>query len=67
VTHHTSPDLPPHDVLPRKPNERTSEVMSRHYYCHFCGKSCSSLLRRGYLRNSRHHSPSRSSSWPLAP
>lgn len=67
VTHHSSPTLPPHVVLPRQPNVQKIEVMSGHYHCHFCGKSCSPLLRRGYLRNARHHSPSRSSSWPLAP
>jgi len=60
VTHHSSPVLPPRVVLPRQPNERTSEVLNGHYHCHFCGKPCSPLLRRGYLR----HLSLRSSSWP---
>lgn len=60
VTHHSSPVLPSRVVLPRKPNERISEAMRGHYHCHFCGKPCSPLFRRGFLR----HSSSRSSFWP---
>lgn len=60
VTHHTSPLLPPHVVLPRQPNERISESLRGHYHCHFCGKPCSLHFRLNYLR----HSSPRSSSWP---
>jgi hypothetical protein len=60
VTHHSSPVLPPRVVLPGQLNERISEALSGHYHCHFCGKPCSPLFRRDYLR----HSWSRSLFWP---
>jgi hypothetical protein len=59
VTHHSSPVLPPHVVLPGQSYERISEALSGHYHCHFCGKPCSPLFRSDYLR----HSWSRSSFW----
>lgn len=67
VTHHSSPALPPHVVLPPQPNELISEAMSGQLRCHFCSKLCSPFLRRGYLRHSRQNSPPHSASWPLAP
>ena len=67
VTHQSSPVLPPHAVLPPKPNERISEKVQGLVHCHFCGKSCSLFLRRGYVRHSRQPVPLRSSLWPLAP
>jgi hypothetical protein len=60
VTHHSSPVLLPRVVLPQQPNERISEALSGHYHCHFCGKLCSPLFRRSYLRHTSH----RSSFWP---
>jgi hypothetical protein len=67
VTHHSSPILPPHVVLPPQPKELSSVVESRHISCHFCNKSCSPFIRRGYLRHSGQNSPRRLASWPLAP
>lgn len=69
VTHHSSPVLPPRDVLPKLPNKpiSDSEAVSRHYHCHFCGGSCSLFLRRGFLRHLGQDSSPRSPSWPLAP
>lgn len=60
VTHHSSPVLPPHVVLPRQPNERIPVDLSGHDHCHFCGKLCSPYVRREYLR----HSSYRPSFWP---
>ena len=67
VTHHTSPDLSPRVVLPRKPNGLISERIKGYLRCHFCGKECSPFLRRSYLRHPEKNSQPRSSSWPLAP
>ena len=67
VTHHSSPVLPPHVVLPPKPKKLISGAVSGHLHCHFCGKPCSPFLRRGFLRHSGQNSPSRPASWPLAP
>ena len=67
VTHHSSPVLPPHAVLPSKPNEPISGALRGHLHCHFCGKLGSPFLRRGFLRHSGQNSPPSSASWPLAP
>jgi len=67
VTHHSSPVLPPHAVLPSQPKELSSVSGSGNLRCHFCGKPCSPFLRRGYLRHSGQNASPRSASWPLAP
>ena len=67
VTHHSSPVLPPHAVLPPEPTKLISGAMNGHLYCYFCGKACSPFLRRGFLRHSRQNSLPRPASWPLAP
>ena|SRR3989338_11394003 len=67
VTHHSSPVLPSHAVLPPQPNELISEAMSSQPRCHFCKKLCSPFLRRGFLRHSGQNSSPRSATWPLAP
>jgi len=67
VTHHSSTVIPPHAVLPPKPNKLISRAVSGYLHCHFCGKPCSPFLRRRFLRHSEQHSPPRSASWPLTP
>jgi hypothetical protein len=66
VTDHTSPDLPSHDVLPRKPNEHKVQ-QEKKMYCDFCGEVVSPFLRNGYLRYHIHEKSPRSSPWPLGP
>jgi len=67
VTHHSSPVLPPHAVLPPEPNRLISAAVGGHLHCHFCGRACSPFLRRGFLRDAGQSSPPRPASWPLAP
>jgi hypothetical protein len=66
VTDQGSIDLPPDDLLPRKPNEdksRTAEPLR----CRFCHKAVSDFLRIGYLDRYRNDPLPRYSSWLTGP
>jgi type I site-specific restriction endonuclease len=65
VTDQGSADLPPNDLLPRKPREQITR-QAELIHCHFCGKAVLPFLRHGYLRHNR-NDQTRFSSWPLGP
>ncbi len=66
VTDQGSPLLPPNDLLPREPNEYTTQA-SELVHCNFCGKVVSPFLRNGYLRHSQQDQSRRFSSLALGP
>jgi uncharacterized lipoprotein YehR (DUF1307 family) len=71
VTHQGSKNNALYDELMHEPNAeevQTIPVVSDKVCCHFCGKSCTSFLRLGFLRYGLSKSHTfRSSLWPLGP
>jgi hypothetical protein len=67
VTDQGSPALPPHDVLPHKPNEPNTQPKKGNPHCHFCGAPVT-YLRHGFLRyDVDENFLQKSACWPLEP
>lgn len=72
VTHQGSPKLASYDALSNKPNsvpKVTKNIISstpeQKVYCDFCDRSCSNLVRTGFVRYQQNKN--RKIIWPMGP
>jgi hypothetical protein len=64
LTHHPSQEISTNDLLQSETNKGVKMTSSDELRCHFCGRSCSLLLRTSPLNRDRTFTPG---VWPLGP
>lgn len=64
LTHHPSQETSTNDLLRSETNEGVKMISSDGLRCHFCGRSCSLLLRTSTLARNKIFTPG---VWPKGP